>query len=183
MLTDNPKHVHVILSGWLLIQTQNISRWILEPCRYLGRIGANRLHDYAPIGGNLFDRGRYTVNHDVDEQSDLTHRLSTKHPSPANFTDPIVESDRAISARSQFPPEDCLIKIRRPLNIGSRNFDVANLAVGKCWLFVVAHELYRCLNPGAVAMGSSRSTYDPVATAPGSDTYGSCSVLTIQGMP
>ena len=55
----------------LLVQTYHISCWVAEPRSDLGRIRADRLHDFTTIGDDGVEGLGHIVNHHVNEKAGL----------------------------------------------------------------------------------------------------------------
>src|ERR1044072_3221481 len=128
-------------AGWLLIQTENISGRVGEAGRDFRRIATNRLDDGPACRSDLIYGRSDAVDHDVDQQPDIGHRLAIQPPGAADFTDAIIESLAAVAARPDVPAKNFLIESNGLLKIGRRNFDVADFAVAQC-RFALTH--YGC---------------------------------------
>jgi hypothetical protein len=55
----------------LLVEADHVAGGIAETSRYLGRIGADGLHDLAAVDLDGIDSRGHAVNHDVNEQARL----------------------------------------------------------------------------------------------------------------
>lgn len=75
-----------------LVEADHVSCGIAKPRGHLGRICADRLHEFASVGnGGFYGRG-HAVHHDVDEQapgSEDAGRPTTHVP----LTSPVVSSN------------------------------------------------------------------------------------------
>jgi hypothetical protein len=101
----------LLLSHRLLIKTDYISRRIAESRSDFRRVHADRLHELAAIGNNGVNGHGDTVNHNVDQQTGLLHRLPTDYPCAADFAHRVVKSSAAVVALSDLPAENLFVKI------------------------------------------------------------------------
>src|SRR6266705_2498649 len=119
----------LIDSPSFLVQAQHISRRITEPCCNLGSITPDWLHDLTAVRLDCFDSGGDAVNHDVDQQAGLGHRLPAQEPCTAHFAYRVIKSDSSIAARPDLPIKTFLVKSGRGVDVDCRNLDVADLSV------------------------------------------------------
>src|SRR5437773_6545178 len=119
----------LIDSPSVLVQAQYISRRVTEPCRNLGSISADWLHDLPAVCFDRLDGGGDAVNHDVDQQAGFGHRLSAQDPGTAHFAYRVIKGDSSIAARPELPIKTLLVKSGRGVNVDCRNLDVADLSV------------------------------------------------------
>src|SRR6266699_2859929 len=119
----------LIDSPSVLVQAQQIFRRVTEPCRNLGSISADWLHDLTAVCFDRLNGGGDAVNHDVDQQAGFGHRLSAQDPCTAHFTYRVIKGDGSIAARPKLPIKTFLVKSGRGVDVDCRNLDVADLSV------------------------------------------------------
>src|SRR5262249_22232008 len=115
----------------LLEDADDIASGVAESCGDLRRVAADRLHDFAAVGDDLFYGGSHAVHHDVKEKSGICAGRPSEHPGPAHFTHTVVKGDAAIAALANIPAERFFVELGRALGIFGRHFDVADFSVGK----------------------------------------------------
>src|SRR2546423_8306406 len=116
----------------LLIQADDVPRWIFEPRRNLRRIGPDLLNDASAIGPYRLERRGNAIDHDVDEKPGIACGGSTHLPGAAHATDSVVERGTTVAARSHLPAEYRYVELRRPFDIERRQLDVADFSVRRC---------------------------------------------------
>jgi len=116
----------------LLIQTENVPRGIGKSRRYLRRVSAYGLGDSSAAGSYLLNGISDAINHYVDQQPHLGHRVTAKSPRATYLADAVIKCHAAITARSDVPAKDFPVKGHRSLNIDRRNFDITNFPVAQC---------------------------------------------------
>src|SRR5882724_614134 len=121
--------IFLILSCWLLIETDYVSSGITEPRGYLWRVHTDRLHDLTSTCNHRVYSCGNTVNHDVDQQAGLHRRFPADHPGAAHLANCIVKGDVAVTALPDPPTKNFLVKRGRTVDVVSRNLDVAHLSV------------------------------------------------------
>src|SRR4051794_15452090 len=114
----------------LLIQPKHIPARIAEPRRYFWRVHADRLHDLAAVCEDRFDRDVHVIGHDVDEDAGSRRRWAANNPCSADLARCVIEGEMAVATFARRPAEDLRIEIGGALDVGGRNFDVADLSVG-----------------------------------------------------
>src|ERR1044072_7053894 len=87
-------------AGWLLIQTENISGRVGEAGRDFRRIATNRLDDGPACRSDLIYGRSDAVDHDVDQQPDIGHRLSIQTPRAADFPAAIIANSGSVDPRA-----------------------------------------------------------------------------------
>src|SRR5260370_30682043 len=119
------------MSMTLLVQTYHVSCWVAEPRRDLGRVRADRLHDFASVGGDGIKGRGHAVNHHVNEKAWAWGRRAVEYPTPAHFTGRVVKRDGTITSISDVPAEHPCVELGGKRNVCSGYLDVADLAVRK----------------------------------------------------
>src|SRR5262249_6247388 len=117
------------LSARLLVEADHIAARIEKARGDLGRIRADRLHDFRSRGGNSFYGFGHAVDHDVDHESRLRGGRTAQHPCAAYLACRVIKRDAAISAAADVPPKETLVKLGRLINIVGGHLDVADFAV------------------------------------------------------
>src|SRR2546430_17348141 len=130
------------LSLGLLIQTQNIPGRIGESGGDFRRVCAQRLHDRTAICRYLVNGRGYAINHDVDQQSHVSHRFAIQHPGAADLTDTVIKCQVTVAPRSDIPTENFFVEGSGSIDILRGYFDVANLTLAHSWLFAFAHGVW-----------------------------------------
>ena len=105
----------------------------------LRRVCADWLHDLSASRRYLVYRRSYAIDHDVDQQADISHWWTIEPPRAAYLADAVVKRFAAVAAGPDVPAEDFLVKCHRAFDIGRRDFYVTDFSVTECWLSVVAH--------------------------------------------
>src|SRR5882724_6911814 len=121
-----------LASAGLLVQADHVSSRIAEPRGDLGRVGADWLHDLAPMRDHRVNRRSHAVHHNVKKQPRLCRGRAPQHPRPAHFAHRVVKRRAAIAALAVLPAEDLLVEVSRPRNIRGRHFDVTDLSIPIC---------------------------------------------------
>ena len=120
------------LMAGLLVEADYVSSRVAEPRGDFGRIHADGLHEFAPVGDDGVNRRGDTVDHDVDQQPGRCRRRPAEDPRPAHCASCIVERNRAVAPLPDPPAEDFLVELGRATDIDGGDFDVADLAVCQC---------------------------------------------------
>ena len=123
----------IALTGWLLVEAENVSRGIAEARGDFRRVRANGLHEFAALGHELIDSRGHAVDHDIDEQSGRRRRRPARDPCPAHLAHSIVEGEGAVTPLSGLPTKNLFVEFSRALDVARGYLDVADFAVTQSW--------------------------------------------------
>src|SRR5437773_7466008 len=113
----------------MLIEADHVSSRVAEPRRDLGRIRADRLHNFTAQGDNRLKSRGHAIDHNVNEKAGRRGGRAPEHPGAAYFAGRIVKGGAAVTSLPDAPLEDLLVEFGGVRNVGGRNLDVADLAV------------------------------------------------------
>src|SRR5579872_3493461 len=116
------------LLGALLIKTDDVACRVAEPCRDLGRVCTDGLHDLAPVFNDLPNGRSHVVNHYVNQQPGFSCRRAPVHPAAAHFADRVVEGCTTIATRSDVPAKNAPVKLSRAGYVPGGKLEVTDLA-------------------------------------------------------
>src|SRR6267378_2222548 len=155
--SDNQRQTCPIrASAGLLVEADHVSSRIAEPCRNLGRIRADRLHDLTPLRYHGIKGRRHAVHHDVKEEPRLCRGWAPQHPRAAHFVDRVVKRSAAIATLAALPAEDLLVEVSRPRNVRRGHLDVTDLSILERGSH---HHSFQC---AAISMGCPNVTQNPL---------------------
>src|SRR5438132_201829 len=116
-------------SGRLLVQADDVSRRVAEPCRNFRRVGANRLDDLTAIRDNRVERRGDVVDHDVNQKTWLRRRGASTYPRSAHLPDSVVKGGPSVTALPDGPGKDLFVEIGGACDVSGGHLDIADLPV------------------------------------------------------
>ena len=115
----------------MLVQADQISRWVEKFRGDLRRVCADGLHHLAAARDDGLESGSCAVHHHVHHETWRRMSRPPQHPGSADFTHSVVKGCPAFVVGPDFPAEHAFIEVRRAGDVRSGNLDVTNLAVSK----------------------------------------------------